>query len=155
HHDISPAVRDLPNANFAKMGPPREHEVKHWPHKPVTSSRDGALQSAAVVAFNATQGKSFDGIGVPVYAVNSAPQDTNGAVGSTQYVQWVNEAFGIFDKATGTLLKGPVAGNSLWQGFGGGCETNNDGDPIIQWDKAAQRWIFTQFSVSTTPYLQC
>ena len=31
HHDISPAVRDLPNANFAKMGPPREHEVKHWP----------------------------------------------------------------------------------------------------------------------------
>jgi hypothetical protein len=40
-------------------------------------------------------------------------------------------------------------------GFGGGCQTNNDGDPIVQYDKAANRWIFTQFSVSTTPYLQC
>src|SRR5262249_12148439 len=31
----------------------------------------------------------------------------------------------------------------------------NDGDPIVQYDKLASRWIFTQFSVSTTPYLQC
>src|SRR5262249_37949038 len=34
-------------------------------------------------------------------------------------------------------------------------ETNNDGDPIVQYDKANGRWIFTQFSVSTTPFLQC
>ena len=154
HHDISPALRDLPDADFAKMGPPREHEVKRWPHTPTTSSFDGALQTTSIAAFNATQGSSFDGIGLPVYAVNAAPPDTNGAVGATQYVQWVNEAFGVFSK-TGTLLKGPVAGNTLWQGFGGGCETNNDGDPIVQWDKAASRWVLTQFSVSTTPYLQC
>ncbi len=50
---------------------------------------------------------------------------------------------------------GPVAGNTLWSGFGGGCETNNDGDPIVQYDKAANRWVLTQFSVSTTPFLQC
>ncbi len=31
----------------------------------------------------------------------------------------------------------------------------NDGDPIVQYDKLANRWILTQFSVSTTPYLQC
>jgi hypothetical protein len=53
------------------------------------------------------------------------------------------------------VLQGPTAGNTLWTGFGGGCETNNDGDPIVQYDQAAGRWIFTQFSVSTTPYLQC
>jgi uncharacterized membrane protein len=43
----------------------------------------------------------------------------------------------------------------MWSGFGGGCQSNNDGDPIVIYDKLAQRWIFSQFSVSTTPYLQC
>jgi hypothetical protein len=61
----------------------------------------------------------------------------------------------VFDKATGALVMGPVAGNTVWAGFGGGCQTNNDGDPIVQYDKAANRWILTQFSVSTTPFLQC
>jgi hypothetical protein len=155
HHDLSPAVRDLPNADFVKMGPPREHEVKHWPHTPVTSATDSALQTTYTAAFNATSGLNFDGTGVPNYAVNAAPPDTNGSVGATQYVQWVNEAFTIYDKSTGSVIKGPVAGNSLWSGFGGGCQSNNDGDPIVQYDKAAGRWIFTQFSVSTTPYTQC
>src|SRR4029077_15612273 len=79
----------------------------------------------------------------------------NGAVGATQYVQWVNESFAVFNKTTGALVHGPVAGNTLWSGLGGGCQTNNDGDPIVQYDKAANRWILTQFSVSTTPFLQC
>jgi len=70
-------------------------------------------------------------------------------------VQWVNESFAVFDKAVGSVIYGPAAGNTLWTGFGGGCETNNDGDPIAQFDKAAQRWVMTQFSVSTTPFLQC
>jgi hypothetical protein len=62
----------------------------------------------------------------------------------------------VFDKSTGAIAFGfPKAGNTLWAGFGGGCETNNDGDPIAQYDKAANRWVLTQFSVSTTPYLQC
>src|SRR4029078_9454979 len=66
--------------------------------------------------------------------------------------------FAVFDKATGALLLGPLDGNTIWDGFtgpGANCATNNDGDPIVQYDKAANRWILTQFSVSTTPYLQC
>jgi len=70
-------------------------------------------------------------------------------------VQWVNTSFAIFNKSSGALIAGPTAGNTLWSGFGGGCQTNNDGDPVVLYDKAAQRWIFSQFSVSTTPYLQC
>ena len=58
-------------------------------------------------------------------------------------------------QVTGAMVSGPAAGNTLWSGFGGGCQTNNDGDPIVQYDKPANRWILTQFSVSTTPYLQC
>ncbi len=70
-------------------------------------------------------------------------------------MQWVNEDFAVFNKSTGALVFGPVAGNTLWAGFGGGCQTNNDGDPIVQYDQLANRWIMTQFSVSTTPFLQC
>jgi hypothetical protein len=70
-------------------------------------------------------------------------------------VQWVNESFAIFNKSTGALVYGPANGNTLWSGFGGGCQSNNDGDPIVQYDAIANRWIMTQFSVATTPYLQC
>ena len=34
----------------------------------------------------------------------------------------VNVSFAVWDKA-GTLLYGPVANNTLWQGFGGPCQT--------------------------------
>jgi hypothetical protein len=100
---------------------------------------------------------SFEGLGNAQYGftVTSAPPDTEGTVGATQYVQWVNTSFAVFNKSTGALIAGPTAGNTLWSGFGGGCQTNNDGDPIVLYDKAANRWIFSQFSVSTTPYLQC
>ncbi len=104
-----------------------------------------------------TAGLQFAGVGNGDYgfAPNAAPPDTNGAVGATQYVQWVNESFAVFNKSTGALVYGPAAGNTLWSGFGGGCQSNNDGDPIAQYDKAANRWVLSQFSVSTTPYLQC
>jgi hypothetical protein len=99
----------------------------------------------------------FEGLGNGQYgfSVTGAPPDTEGTVGATQYVQWVNTSFAVFNKSTGTLIAGPTAGNTLWSGFGGGCQTNNDGDPIVLYDKLAQRWVFSQFSVSTTPYLQC
>src|SRR5213075_1203360 len=93
-------------------------------------SSDPVVQSTfATSNGSVAAGLNFEGLGngFPNFSVNSAPPDTNGAVGVTQYVQWVNESFAVFDKSTGALLKGPIAGNSLWAGFGGGCETNNDG----------------------------
>ena len=119
---------------------------------------DGALQTSASPMVNTTNVLNFAGVGYGDYGFSpdAAPPDTNGAVGATQYVQWVNESFAVFDKTTGAIAPGfPKTGNSIWSGFGGGCQTNNDGDPIAQYDKAANRWVMTQFSVSTTPYLQC
>jgi hypothetical protein len=88
--------------------------------------------------------------------------DTNGDVGPNHYIQWVNKSFSIWDKS-GNKLKGPVAGNSLWKGFGGLCETSNDGDPIVQYDSLADRWVMTQFAFNgrdaygrpASPYSQC
>lgn len=106
---------------------------------------------------------STDGTPVdPSYRV--APPDTTGDVGPNHYVQWVNLRYAVYNltrdannNITGfNLVAGfPKNGNVVWQGFGGRCESDNDGDPIVQYDQLADRWILTQFAVSSTPYTQC
>ncbi len=126
-------------------------------------STDPVVQSSAAASTGAlATGLNFEGLGngFPGFSVNSAPPDTNGAVGATQYVQWVNESFAVFNKATGATQEGPVAGNQLFQSLGAShpCAVNNDGDPIAQYDKANGRWLLTQFSVTngaTSGYWQC
>lgn len=156
--DVSAPLWSMKPAVLPERGP-REKPLRLLPAAgPDRNAPDPVLQTSATAPLAATaSGLNFAGVGLGDYgfAPNAAPPDTNGAVGATQYVQWVNESFAVFDKATGALVLGPLAGNTLWSGFGGGCETNNDGDPIAQYDKAANRWVMSQFSVSTTPYLQC
>ena len=55
-------------------------------------------------------GLNFDGISSNGWL---AP-DTNGAVGATQYVQYVNNQFAVYDKSTGNALYGPVLETALW-----------------------------------------
>ena len=104
---------------------------------------------------------NFDGLGNGGgYTPNAAPPDTNGNVGATQYVQWVNEAFAVYDKTTGARVAGPTNGNQLFTALGSThpCAVNNDGDPIVQYDKANNRWVLTQFSVTngtTSGFYQC
>lgn len=159
HSDTSPPLRGMSSQSPGAESH-REKPLKTFPG--ITSSNtqpDPALQTTPTGPAVATSALiNFAGVGNGDYGFspNAAPPDTNGAVGATQYVQWVNESFAVFDKATGAIAPGfPKAGNTLWSGFGGGCQNNNDGDPIVQYDKMANRWILTQFSVSTTPYLQC
>ncbi|HET6841891.1 MAG TPA: hypothetical protein VFK06_09410 [Candidatus Angelobacter sp.] len=168
HHDLSPAVRDLPTVTKDQ---PVEQEAAPLRLHPLPAGLkrqqdpDRALQPAAVSGSAATANAAlapsvslgFDGIGQGVFGftVSSVPPDTNGAVGLTQYVQWVNASFAVFNKSTGSLIKGPVAGNSLWQGFGGSCETNNLGAPIVLYDKLANRWVFTQGTGASSSFLIC
>ncbi len=91
---------------------------------------------------------SFDGLD----NVDSVqPPDPTGAVGPNHYVQWVNTSFAIWDKA-GNLLYGPAAGNTLWTGFGGPCQTTNDGDPIVLHDHLADRWFMSQLALPSFPF---
>jgi hypothetical protein len=159
HRDVSAPLREM----ILHAPPPslEKHEaepVRRIPLPPgLTQLEEDSVRQRTVVPFTPVVGTSFEGLGAGQYGftVNSAPPDTNGTVGATQYVQWVNSSFAIFNKSSGALIAGPTAGNTLWSGFGGGCQTNNDGDPVVLYDKAAQRWVFSQFSVTTTPFLQC
>jgi hypothetical protein len=160
HHDVS-----APLSEMIKHAPPPSLErrpvesMKLIPLPPglAQTGEDPVMQVSTIAPPTPPVTQSFEGLGNGQYgfSVTSAPPDTEGTVGATQYVQWVNTSFAVFNKSTGALVAGPTAGNTLWSGFGGGCQTNNDGDPIVLYDKLAQRWIFSQFSVSTTPYLQC
>ena len=104
-------------------------------------------------------------VGTPVDpSARVAPPDTTGDVGPNHYVQWVNLRYAIYtltrdanNQINGfNLVPGfPKNGNVIWQGFGGRCQSDNDGDPIVQYDQLADRWVLTQFAVSSTPYTQC
>jgi hypothetical protein len=148
-----------------------EHRVRELKLIPLVDApgliSDAVVQTQALSGSAAiTTGLGFDGVGVGLknadgslagYSPLYAPPDTTGAVGDTQYVQWVNVDLAVFDKTTGALVHGPVAGNTLFAALGGACATRNDGDPIVQYDKAAQRWVLSQFAVpgGSAGYWQC
>lgn len=160
HADVSSRLEEM--AAHASRPTSRMHvpPLRHIPiESPLGPQTDTAAQTVALPwqSFQVSSGLNFDGVGVgfPNYVNEGAPPDTNLSVGDAQVVQWVNASFAIFDKITGNVVQGNTEGNALWTGFGGGCETNNDGDIIVLFDKAAHRWLFTQFSVTTLPNLQC
>src|SRR2546423_1827116 len=98
---------------------------------------------------------NFNGIQYPGVACNCAPPDTDGEVGATQYVQIVNEGFQVFDKTTGNSLLGPSGISTIWGGFGGVCESNGNGDPVVMYDQLADRWVITQFAGVSQPTDEC
>ena len=157
YSDESQPVRDLVGLAPATFDNGGDSNEQLLPIMGKPGEHDGALQTSAGPLVGTTSGLNFAGIGLGDYgSVIYAPSDDNGAVGATQYVQWVNASFAVFNKTTGAIVSGfPKLGNSIWVGFGGGCENNNDGDPIVQYDKIHDRWVLTQFSVSSTPYLEC
>ena len=82
------------------------------------------------------EGQSFTGVN---------PPDTEGDVGPHHYIQIINGAGGavfvIYDK-TGVVLSGPTSLDSL-----GTLDCANGlGDPIVLYDRFADRWLLSEFS---------
>ena len=106
HGDVSGPLRDLP----AVVPQERIHREKplfpFHAHGPAANQPDPVLQSIPGPFVATTPGLNFAGVGNGDYmfAPNAGPPDTNGAVGATQYVQWMNESFAVFNKSTGALV---------------------------------------------------
>jgi hypothetical protein len=161
HHDKSRPLREIAPAR-AKDEREAEKRVKELPlfmggmFDPVVQVSKGAAQAPTLGAGFEGVGQGFSGPSGP-FTVNSAPPDTNGAVGPNHFVQVVNQSFAIFNKS-GTPVYGPVPTNTVFSGFGGGCQVHDDGDATVEYDRLANRWIISQFSVTspnTYHYLQC
>ncbi len=166
HFDVSRPLSELAMEAPSAQGIHQTHAPLRT--KPLLSN--GALHSQAAAHaisaptanISATVGLGFEGVNQigdslscpPLSGYYYVPPDTNAAVGDTQIVQWVNVCYAVFDKSSGAVVAGPFAGTNFWKGFGGPCEANNDGDPIIQWDKANHVWIAAQ-NVFSGPYYTC
>jgi hypothetical protein len=156
HHDTSPPLRTM----HGKRGS-HKHKTpdisEQLPHPPASGTPDPVVQHAPGVGAAPTPGSSFEGIGSGNYSITGVPPDPNAAVGSTQIFEVVNTAYAVYSK-TGATVLAPTNTSTLWSGFGGSCQTTNDGDATVRWDSLAGRWVVTQFanvSSASGPYYEC
>ena len=176
-HDKSASqLRYVPVMNAAGTSPDRLSKVFDLPKKVVDNSTiqvdpawlrqplkkyiDPPMPGLDVALNGANQGtnRTVNGYGV-------LPPDTNGDVSVNNYIQTVNNLFTIWDlnqtnPNTGLPLEvyGPARISSLFTGFGGTCETWDDGDPIVLYDHLADRWMISQFALPNypnPPFSQC
>jgi hypothetical protein len=128
------------------LHPLPQHPVPGGQH-----ANDRALQTKAGARLAGKQSPLFGGI----VQDGSIPPDPNIAVGPNDIVQLVNTEIAVFNK-NGTMELGyPKTLSSLWSALGGGCATNNGGDPIVQYDRLADRWLITQLGSLGSPFSEC
>ena len=161
YHDTSAPLRDIAKANTAPIGVNKQVPLLERPdygRYPDLAAPDGGLVNASGPSLGPTPGvlQSFQGLSdddnAAVIGGRIVPPDVNGDIGldhqgNKVYLQYINSIWALYGD-TGTLLAGPFAGNSFWQGFGGFCESNNDGDPVALYDDYAGRWMVSQFSIN-------
>jgi hypothetical protein len=137
HHDVSPPVRDLVASNLfignrqALLSPIRILGAAG------NTRPDPVAQTEILPDVGTTNLLNFDGIPHTGFV----PPDTNASVGATQVVETVNLSYAVYDKTTGAQIKAPTLISSIFSGFGGTCTTGSTSDPVVLWDKAAQRWV--------------
>jgi hypothetical protein len=148
--DLSPPLREQPLV-LPQLG--EKHKAHVHPRIPIkhTDAPDPVIQSSFLQPLITTLTipapiHQWAGIFKPCNGCSEVPPDTNGAVGKTQYVEMVNSALQVFNKLTGTSLLGPIPIASVWFGFGGICQTDDDGDPVVVYDRLADRWLISQFA---------
>src|SRR6266446_9148656 len=152
-YDISPPLVDLvasapPKAPTSRRNIPLRQLARPTPTPPASVTQDQALQQLSLPLVSTSPGLDFDGIG----ADGVAPPDTNGSVGATQFVQIVNVEYAVYEKTSSALLLGPTPIHIIWSGFNGDCATGDGSDPVVLYDKAAQRWVVGQMNVKLNAY---
>jgi hypothetical protein len=102
---------------------------------------DDVLQTG-YSGYTLSGGISFDGATYNGFY----PPDPNIAVGPSYILEGTNVLFTVYNKS-GAF----VANINPWSGFGGPCQTNQGGDIIVQYDRAADRWLVTQLANNGGP----
>jgi hypothetical protein len=150
-HDVSAPLTEMARNAAPLKGPLVEKPERRRPagffHQ--LPGMDPVAQEEFLPALSVSKHLNFDGTtGVAAGGVD--PPDTNGSVGATQFVEITNFAYEVYDKTSGAIILGPTLINTIWKGFGGLCETTNGGDPVVLWDKLAQRWFVSQLAYTNS-----
>jgi hypothetical protein len=149
---VSPAVHDMPPQ--ARTGPPQEIPRRRPPARPGAGNVVDPVVQTSTTTLAAAQGLGqWEGLGegYPGFSVTAVPPDPNMAVGPHHIVQWVNNAFVIFDKLGGQV-NAPVSDSTFW----GNSTCNQLGgfsDPIVQYDSASDRWLVGEVALPLFPGL--
>jgi len=163
YHDTSQRLDHMPQGIPGRPGENRQipnNPRVRPPRFPDLAAPDGGVQQQASSPsqLGPTPGPIVSASGLSadndaqILGTRYVPPDINGDIGldgnnNRIFIQYINSIWGIFD-VSGALIAGPYKGNTFWQGFGGYCQTNNDGDPVVLYDDQAGRWVFSQFSIS-------
>ncbi|MEN8163102.1 MAG: hypothetical protein ABFS37_03155, partial [Acidobacteriota bacterium] len=159
HLGTSGPVRDMVSTDAGRSGATRSEGIEINPprHEDIYDddgyrygTRTKKIDDPLVKESRRGSGRATPSLLVGFEGISSnsspyAPPDTEGAVGPLHYVQVINVSFQVFDK-TGSAQTGILATNTLWNGFGGLCESDNNGDAIFMYDEPAGRWVLTQFT---------
>src|SRR6202790_4442942 len=146
---ISPPMYAVPQS----VGSPdmKAHEVRSINRNLGPGGEDGALQTELGPLLNGTPGIDFEGIG---FNIDGEPSDSNMAVGPNHIVETVNTEWAVYDK-TGHIAAGfPKSLGSIW-GSMGGVWAGEQGDPIVQYDRLADRWFLSQIGSESAPFSLC
>lgn len=152
YFDISPPLRDMVAHQSDKVDMTWKNGVvknNHYPFglnngQPEYKGTDPTLQTWMGQTKAPATDQSFDGVG----ANNGVcPPDTDGDVGPNNYFQVTNLQYAIYNK-TGTKLLGPSNNSTIFTGL---PNNSNDGDAVVLYDEAANRWLFSQFSLPNYP----
>ena len=115
------------------------------------SQLDPALQTEALPQVGVTMGVSFDAIAKTGWI----PPDNNLAVGPNYIGSIVNTSVAIYSK-TGTLLSGPTNIPTIFAAIGGLCGNDYVVDPIVLYDRAADRWVIAGIGLDyVSSYGEC
>jgi hypothetical protein len=165
--DKSTTIVTYPSA-FAVSQPVRDLaiDMSIFPGQEMPEPRPGPLRSKAAVAnwqqedpvlqkeilplVSANPGVDFDAIPSPGYV----PSDSNLAVGPNDIVETVNVQFAVYNKS-GTILAGPTNILSLFTPLGGNCGNGTSGDPIVLYDRQADRWLITMIGSFNSNFSEC
>lgn len=142
---ISEPLKDLAKkhpADFQKHK--KEHTRKTRPQlkkqnigftpDPVLQNQQGNKALTSTLVNWQGQGNISDGIG--------GPYDPSGAAGPNHFVQAINFSYRVYDKS-GNPLMAELDLESIWPG------STSYGDPVVLYDKFADRWLISQIQVDT------
>ncbi len=153
-HDTSPPLSEMPALDNAKRINRGETEVPNQNYALFIQQRNALTESATVPdpvlqseSASFMQNSTIVNIDGIENSVMINPPDPVGDVGVNYYIQAVNINFAVYSKS-GSLLYGPAALKTLWQGLG---TYTSDGDPVVLYDHLADRWIISQFSLPNYP----
>jgi hypothetical protein len=101
--------------------------------------------------------QSFEGIHALQLARRQHDVDPNGAVGTKQYMEWVNNFYQAYNKVThAPVWPSPVPGTQPFQNHKLSNCLNVGGDGIITFDHLALRWVIAVRSTSAAnTYYYC